>query len=234
MELHLCAETLRCVAMGQAAAALAKGEGYVRGRLLAIPIGREDVNTNAKLLALAVLLLAVLVVAAYAAQKQDQAAVSQSREVTIAAATEEAPAPPAAPGMAGGAGRGRMARRGGMGRGMAQPAPGMGPGAGRGGMGMGMGMSGCPMHGMMGGSALAVTEGGVYVLHGDKLTKYDHDLNLVKEVEIAVDWAKMGEKMQQMRESCPVYQEMQRSTQQPAMPRVRARARVRQQPTPAK
>ena len=53
-----------------------------------------------------------------------------------------------------------------------------------------------PMSGMMGGSSLAATEdGGAIVLIGNKLMKYDKDLNLAKEVEIKIDWEKMNKTM---------------------------------------
>ena len=65
------------------------------------------------------------------------------------------------------------------------------------GMGMGMGM---PMPGMgqkdcgMGKAQMVATdEGGVFVLVGNKLTKYDADLNVVKEIELKMP-APMGGK----------------------------------------
>lgn len=49
-----------------------------------------------------------------------------------------------------------------------------------------------PMAGMICNSSLAATEdGGAIVMMGNKLMKYDKDLNLVKEVEIKIDWEKM-------------------------------------------
>jgi len=70
-------------------------------------------------------------------------------------------------------------------------------------------MSMCPMHQMMMGSmmskAIATTEdGGVIVSAGDKLIKYDKDLNLIKEVKIAMDMEGMQKKMSQMMEGCPM------------------------------
>jgi hypothetical protein len=62
--------------------------------------------------------------------------------------------------------------------------------------GMGYGMH--PMSGMMGGSSLVATsDGGVVVLMGNKLIKYDKDLNLVKEVEIKIDWENWNKMMMQ-------------------------------------
>jgi hypothetical protein len=55
------------------------------------------------------------------------------------------------------------------------------------GMGMGMPMSGMGMKNcnMMGAAQMVATdEGGVFVLAGDKLMKYDADLNMVKEIEV--------------------------------------------------
>jgi len=87
--------------------------------------------------------------------------------------------------------------------------PGTMPSGMQGMMGKGQMMSMCPMHHMMMGSmmskAIAPTEdGGVIVLAGDKLIKYDKDLNLVKEVEVKMDMDGMQKKMSQMMEGCPV------------------------------
>jgi hypothetical protein len=65
----------------------------------------------------------------------------------------------------------------------------------------------CPMHGkmakekmmcmcpmcrmMMGKSLIATSDGGVVVLAGDKLMKFDKDLNLVKETKIKMDFEGM-------------------------------------------
>lgn len=62
---------------------------------------------------------------------------------------------------------------------------------------MGMSMSGmgkmnCPM--MRKTQMVATDEGGVIVLAGNKLMKYDADLNLVKEAEIAMPRPPMGGK----------------------------------------
>jgi len=65
-------------------------------------------------------------------------------------------------------GRGMMGRRGEMAGGPGTP--------GRQGMGM--------MGGMMERGALAVASEGVYVLAGNRLLKYDHDLNLLKETRV--------------------------------------------------
>ena len=73
--------------------------------------------------------------------------------------------------------------------------PGMGMPHGMG-MGMGMGMPGMGPKdcGMMGKAQMVATdEGGVFVLAGNKLMKYDADLNMVKEIEIKMP-ASMGGK----------------------------------------
>ncbi len=87
--------------------------------------------------------------------------------------------------------------------------PGTMPSGMQGMMGKGQMMSMCPMHHMMMGSmmskAIAPTEnGGVIVLAGDKLIKYDKDLNLVKEVKIEMDMEGVQKKMSQMMEGCPM------------------------------
>lgn len=78
----------------------------------------------------------------------------------------------------------------------------------RGGM---MGM--CPMHGMMmksmmGTSIVATSDGGVVVLDGNKLTKYDKDLNVVKEIEVKKDTEGMQKMMMDMKDKCPMCQKM--------------------------
>jgi len=81
-------------------------------------------------------------------------------------------------------------------------------------MGHGMGGAGpCPMHGgmmhgMMGRSAMVVGGKYLYVLAGDKIMKYDHDLNLVRETEMKTDTAKMSQMMEQCLEKCPMRKQM--------------------------
>jgi len=87
--------------------------------------------------------------------------------------------------------------------------PGTMPSGMQGLMGKGQMMSMCPMHHMMMGSMMSkaiapTTDGGVIVLAGDKLIKYDKDLNLVKEVEVKMDMEGMQKKMSQMMEKCPM------------------------------
>lgn len=57
------------------------------------------------------------------------------------------------------------------------------------------GMHGLMMKGMMERSIVATTDGGVIVLAGNKLIKYDKDLNVVREVEVETDMGTMQKKM---------------------------------------
>ncbi|OGX16053.1 MAG: hypothetical protein A2166_05430 [Omnitrophica WOR_2 bacterium RBG_13_41_10] len=75
------------------------------------------------------------------------------------------------------------------------------------GKGMGMGRRGmgfnCGKMCMMMQKQMVVTsDGGVIVLAGNKLYKYDKNLNLVKEVEIKIDVEAMKKTIGQMREKC--------------------------------
>lgn len=67
----------------------------------------------------------------------------------------------------------------------------------------------CPIHDKMMASmmqrAIAATpDGGIVVLVGNTLMKYDSALNLVKETEIKVDEQAMQQKMQKMIDNCPI------------------------------
>ena len=53
---------------------------------------------------------------------------------------------------------------------------------------------------MMERSVVATSDGGVVVAMGNKLTKYDKDLNVVKESELKMDM----EGMQRMMKNCPM------------------------------
>jgi len=61
---------------------------------------------------------------------------------------------------------------------------------------------------MMGKSIVATTDGGVIVLMGNKLLKYDKDLTLQKEVEIKMDMEGMQKTMMQMMEKYPMSEKM--------------------------
>ncbi len=65
-------------------------------------------------------------------------------------------------------------------------------------------MRGMVMKGMMEKSIIATTEGGVIVLAGNKIVKYDKDLNVVKEVEIKVDVEAMQKNIMEMMKNCPM------------------------------
>ena len=70
-----------------------------------------------------------------------------------------------------------------------------------------MGM--CPMmKSMMDRSVIATTDGGIVVVSGNKLTKYDKDLNVVKEVELKMDMEGMQKMMETMKAMCPMMKSM--------------------------
>jgi hypothetical protein len=105
-----------------------------------------------------------------------------------------------------------------------QPAqPPMGRGMGQGGMMQGpMGQGGimCSVCGMMAGTmmqkSMVQTENGIIVAVGNKLIKYDNDLNKVKEVTVDIDMGAMRQTVQQMMQACPMCQQMMRGQQQQA------------------
>ena len=66
-----------------------------------------------------------------------------------------------------------------------------------------MGM--CPMmKSTMERSVVATSDGGVIVVMGNKLTKYDKDLNVTKEVELKMDMEGMQKMMENMKGMCPM------------------------------
>ncbi len=67
-------------------------------------------------------------------------------------------------------------------------------------------MGGMMMPAMMQKSIVATEDGGVIVLVGNKLIKYDKDLNFVKEVEIKIDTEAMKKFMEEMMKNCPMMQ----------------------------
>ena len=99
-------------------------------------------------------------------------------------------------------------------------------------MGMGMmeGMKGGEGKGMMGGkmmgmhmmkmmmekSVVATSDGGIVVVTGNKITKYDKNLNLVKEAEIKVDMEAMGKNMKEMMAQCPMMKGKEGAGEAPA------------------
>ena len=60
------------------------------------------------------------------------------------------------------------------------------------------------MKSMMEKLMVPTADGGVVVLMGNKLTKYDKDLNVVKEVEIKMDMEGMQKMMENMKSMCPM------------------------------
>jgi hypothetical protein len=56
---------------------------------------------------------------------------------------------------------------------------------------------------MMNKSMVATSDGGVIVMAGNKLLKYDKDLNLQKEVELKIDPLPTGAIMDEMMKECP-------------------------------
>ena len=57
---------------------------------------------------------------------------------------------------------------------------------------------------MMNKSMVASPDGGVIVMTANKLTKYDKDLNVVKEVDLKMDMDGMQKMMKDMMEKCPM------------------------------
>ena len=66
-----------------------------------------------------------------------------------------------------------------------------------------MGMMGM-MHSMMQKQVVATSDGGIIVATGNKITKYDKDLNVVKEVELKMDMEGMQKMMENMKNMCPM------------------------------
>lgn len=71
----------------------------------------------------------------------------------------------------------------------------------------------CPMHAMMMKSMMertivATSDGGVVVAIGNKLFKYDKNLELKKETEIKIDGEAMEKMMMEMKEKCPMCKKM--------------------------
>lgn len=57
-------------------------------------------------------------------------------------------------------------------------------------------------------SVVATSDGGIVVVAGNKITKYDKNLNVIKEAEIKMDMEAMGKQMKEMMEKCPMMKEM--------------------------
>ncbi len=100
----------------------------------------------------------------------------------------------------------------------------MGPGGMHGMMGQGGQMQACPMCGMVVGTTMmktmAVTpDGAVIIAVGNRLMKYDSQLNLVKDTEMKIDMSQMYGNMQKMMENCPMARQMQQQGQSQAQAR---------------
>jgi len=104
-----------------------------------------------------------------------------------------------------------------------QSQPGQPPMGGGMGRGMMQGQAGpggmmCPMCAAMGGAmmqkSIVQTDDGIIVMAGNKLIKYDNDLNKVKETTIDLDISGMQQTMSQMMQNCPMHQQMKQQTAQ--------------------
>lgn len=62
-------------------------------------------------------------------------------------------------------------------------------------------------------SVVATEDGGIVVVAGNKITKYDKDLNVVKEAEIKMDIEAMQKNMKEMMEKCPMMKDMGEKTE---------------------
>lgn len=69
-------------------------------------------------------------------------------------------------------------------------------------------MQGMMMKMMMHKEIIATKDGGIIVMTGNKLLKYDKDLKLKKEVEIKMDMEGMQKMMKEIKEKCSMYKEM--------------------------
>jgi hypothetical protein len=65
---------------------------------------------------------------------------------------------------------------------------------------------------MMGKSMIATTDGGVVVMMGDKLMKFDKDLNLVKETKIKIDIEGMEKPTLPPGKECPMHKSMEQKS----------------------
>ncbi len=60
------------------------------------------------------------------------------------------------------------------------------------------------MQSMMQRQIVVTSDGGIIVVMGNKLTKYDRELNVVKEVELKMDMEGMQKMMENMKSMCPM------------------------------
>jgi mono/diheme cytochrome c family protein len=67
-------------------------------------------------------------------------------------------------------------------------------------------------------SVTPTSDGGVVVSVAGKLTKYDANLNKVKEVDLNIDWARLHQMAQQIMQNCPVQRRMMQQPQGQGQP----------------
>ena len=67
------------------------------------------------------------------------------------------------------------------------------------------------MQSMMQKTVIATSDGGIIVAAGNKITKYDKDLNVVKEVEQKMDMESMQKMMDNMKNMSPTMEKMKAS-----------------------
>ena len=61
---------------------------------------------------------------------------------------------------------------------------------------------------MMNKSVVPTSDGGIVIVAGNKITKYDKDLNVVKEAEVKVDMEATKKQMADMMKMCPMMGDM--------------------------
>ena len=64
------------------------------------------------------------------------------------------------------------------------------------------------MKSMMDKSVVPTSDGGIVIVAGNKITKYDKDLNVVKEADVKVDMEAMKKQMGDMMKMCPMMGDM--------------------------
>lgn len=60
------------------------------------------------------------------------------------------------------------------------------------------------MKSMMDKSVVATSDGGIVIVQGNKVTKFDKNLNIVKEIELKMDMEGMKQDMMEMMKMCPM------------------------------
>lgn len=67
-----------------------------------------------------------------------------------------------------------------------------------------MGMEHGMMMKMMEKTVVATSDGGIVIVAGNKISKYDKNLNLVKEIELKMDMECLQKSMHEMKAMCPM------------------------------